>query len=349
VGRVSRAKIAVVLLTQKRQHMKIKHVASSRPRLISTELAQIADNLAHFAVEFGVTIYDELATIGFANGVRLRIHAPNGAAELEALLAAAESVPPDEELVGLIPALLADFLGEGDWTRGINRFLRERWRLWTDDASPIEPHEEALLRILHGIRFGLLVARRSPETAHRIEQQTETLGFEQRFLSQRLDNWSDSDWKPSGLPFVEFTASFYDPGSIQQRIIRNAVSEVLPFAKALSKTWSLSLWIEWGWSGGRGFVRNNPKDCKALLAEVGQDHLKMSHEFYQRWVLGTVRSDGEVQIERATLKYIGDHPDPNHARCYCTGGEPRVLARLGFEFAFWMGIFSSHPVPIIEH
>ena len=89
MGRVSRAKIAVVLLTQKSQHMKIKNVASRRPSL-STELIQIADNLAHFAVEFGFIVNEhfshDLATIGFANGVRLRIHAPSEAAKLEALL-----------------------------------------------------------------------------------------------------------------------------------------------------------------------------------------------------------------------------------------------------------------------
>jgi acid phosphatase family membrane protein YuiD len=69
--------------------MKIKNVAPSRPRL-STELAQIADNLAHFAVEFGFIVNEhfthDLATIGFANGVRLRIHAPSEAAKLEAIL-----------------------------------------------------------------------------------------------------------------------------------------------------------------------------------------------------------------------------------------------------------------------
>ena len=332
--------------------MKIKHVASSRPRLISTELAHIADSLAHFAVEFGFIVNEHfthaLATISFANGVGLRIHAPSEAAKLEALLAA-ESIPADEELVGLTAGMIAAFSADASLEVGINHFLRERWRLSADRAPTIELHEELLRRILHGIRFGLLVAKESPETAQKIEEQTTTLRCGDRFLSLLIYYWRDNDWKPNAVPFIEFTASCYEPGSIQQRMIRNAISEVLPFAKALNQPWRLSFWAEMGWSGGRGFVRNNPKECTALLEEVGRETLQVRHAFYQQHLLGTTRSDGEIQIERATLKFFGDHPDADLARCYCTGGEPRRLARLGFDFAFWMGIFSSHPVPIIEH
>ena len=57
----------------------------------------------------------------------------------------------------------------------------------------------------------------------------------------------------------------------------------------------------------------------------------------------------KVTVVVRVRKYFGEHPDADLARCYCTGGEPRRLARLGFDFAFWMGIFASHPVPIIEH
>lgn len=331
--------------------MKIKNVASRRPSL-STELIQIADNLAHFAVEFGFIVNEhfshDLATIGFANGVRLRIHAPSEAAKLEALLAA-ESIPAEEELVGLTAGVIAAFSADADLEVGINRFLRERWRLSADRAPTIELREELLRRILHGIRFGLFVAKESLETAQKIEEHATTLGCGNRFLSLLLYYWRDNGWEPNAVPFVEFTASCYEPGSMQQRMIRYAVSEILPFAKALKEPWRLSFWAEMGWSGGRGFVRNNPKECAALLEEVGRETLQVRHAFYQQHLLGTARSDGEIQIERATLKYFGDHPDADLARCYCTGREPRRLARLGFDFAFWMGIFSSHPVPIIEH
>jgi hypothetical protein len=304
-------------------------------------------------MEFGVPPYENfthnLATIGFANGVRLSLHDANRAAKLEAILAA-EAIPAGDGLVGLTADVIAAFSAEADWAIGINRFLSERWRRSADYAPSIEPHEELLRRILHGIRFGLLVAMESPETAQKIEEPiTATLGCENRFLSLLLYYWRDNDWKPNALPFVEFTASCYEPGSMQQRMIRYAVSEIHPFAKALNQPWRVSFWAEMGWSGGRGFVRNNPKECTALLEEVGLETLQVRHAFYQQHLLGTARSDGEIQIERATLKYFGEHPDADLARCYCTGGEPRRLARLGFDFAFWMGIFASHPVPIIEH
>lgn len=331
--------------------MKSKKAVSIRPTL-SAELVKIADNLALFAMEFGVPLDDnfdhDLATLGFINCVRLRIHAPSEADNLEALIAA-ESIPADEELVGLTAGVVAAFSADADLEIGINHFLRERWRLSADNTPTIASDEELFRRILHGIRFGLLVAKESPETAQKIEEHATTLGCESRFLSLLLYYWRDNDWKPNAVPFVEFTASCYEPGSIQQRMIRYAVSEIHPFAKALNQPWRLSFWAEMGWSGGRGFVRKNPKDCTALLAEVGRETLQVRHAFYQQHLLGTARSDGEIQIERATLKYFGTHPDADLARCYCTGGEPRRLARLGFDFAFWMGIFSSHPVPIIEH
>ncbi len=96
-------------------------------------------------------------------------------------------------------------------------------------------------------------------------------------------------------------------------------------------------------------MRDNFGEARGELEEVGRENLQVRQLFYQRNLLGTARVDGEIQIERATRKYFGEHPDADLARCYCTGGEPRRLARLGFDFAFWMGIFSAHLVPIIEH
>lgn len=82
-------------------------------------------------------------------------------------------------------------------------------------------------------------------------------------------------------------------------------------------------------------------DAMALSPEK-----KIRHVYYEVWMLlDTARSDGEVQVLSAALKYIGEHNDPILARIYCTGREPRLLVLNAFDFAFWMGIFSAHPLP----
>ena len=103
--------------------------------------------------------------------------------------------------------------------------------------------------------------------------------------------------------------------------------------------------MEAGWDGGRNFAGKQPEDCRKLLEEAGPEGLKTLHALYQRCLLGTARSDGKIQLERATLRYFGEHAYADLARCYCTAREPRRLARVVFEFGFWMGIFASAPVP----
>jgi len=233
-------------------------------------LQNIAGAIVHFALEFGVVLNEKfgprMATIGFANAVILGLREPENAAKLEAMLAA-ESVPLDEELVGLTQAFIAAFPRVSDWTNEVSCFLRKQWRLSADDAPNIEPRLETALRVLHGIRFGLIVTRESPETAHKVEEHTKTLWAENRFLSALLYYWSDHEFEPYAPPFVEFTAYCYQPGTVERRVIRQAVAEIYPIAKALNNPWSFPFWVEVGWNGGRNFVRNHPEDCKALLKE----------------------------------------------------------------------------------
>ncbi len=320
------------------------------PRL-SLKLESIADNLARSALEFGVAINEHfpmrLATIGFANGVMLGLRGPEAAASLEELLAG-ESVPPAGELVGFTAALIAAFPGERDWTDEINRFLRQQWERSADGASSPEPRQELLLRILHGIRCGLVIARESPETAQKIQEHIKTLWLENQFLSGRLFIWSRSEWKPIFPPFVEFTADYYQPATIERRVIHQAAAAIYPVATTLNNPWDFSFWLETGWNGGRNFAKNHPDECRAMLSEAGADYLKTYQRLYQSYALGSIRSDGEVQIAQATRRFIGELADPGLARCYCTGREPRRLARVVFDFTFWMGIFASFPVPIIE-
>jgi len=176
-----------------------------------------------------------------------------------------------------------------------------------------------------------------------------TLLVENLFLSALLYFWSDHGFEPYAPPFVEFAATCYNPGTVERQVMRKAVAEIYPIAKALNNPWSVPFWVETGWNGGRNLAKNHPGDCRALLQEAGPDGLKGCQWLYQTYVLGTARSDAEVQIERATLRFIGERKDPDLARCYCTGREPRRLARVVYDFAFWMGIFASQPVPLIEN
>lgn len=324
--------------------------ALSLPRL-SSKLENLADNLGRFALEFGVVFNDSfgprVATIGFANAVVLHHHEPGNAARLEELLAA-ESVPPPEELAGATGEFVAALAGERDWTHEVGTFLRTKWRQSADDTPGIAYALEARLRILHGIRIGLTVARESPETAAKIREHIGTLWVENRFLSTLLYRWSDHDWEPHSRPFVEFMGSYYEPGSVEQRVLGGSVAAILPAAKLLTHPWSLSFWVAAGWNGGRKFVESEPETLRALLAEAPKDTLQGCHRLYQKYVVGGADPDGEVRIERATLRFIGELAEPDLARCHCTGREPRRLARVAYDFAFWMGIFSAHSIPDLE-
>ena len=178
-----------------------------------------------------------------------------------------------------------------------------------------------------------------------MEEHTKTLWVENRFLSGRLVAWSTIDWNPDAKPFVEFVAGWYRHGTVEQAVVTKAVGELYLVAKALENPWSLSFWVETGWNGGRNFVRTHPQDCKRLLDEAGSELLRGYLRLYKHTVIDTARPDGEVQVLSAALKYIGEHNDPILARIHCTGREPRLLALNAFDFAFWMGIFSAHPLP----
>ena len=334
--------------------MNPKQEASTLPALplprLSPRLEGIAVNLARFALEFGVAMNENfgprLATIGFTNAVLLCRYNPTAAAQLEEFLSS-ESVPQAGQLIGLAPAFIEAFPGEKNWTDEINVFLRKQWRLSADNEPTVGPRLELHLRILHGIRYGLVVTRESPETAQKIGVLVETLWLENQFLSRCLAVWSQNDWVPFWPPFIEFTASYYCDDTVERYVFTKAIAEAYLIAQTQTNPWSISFWVEAGWDVGRNFAGKEREDCRKILEEAGPKGLKTYQAVYERCLLATAaRSDGEVQLERATLRYLGEHANVDLARCNCSGREPRRLARVVFEFGFWMGIFASSPVPI---
>jgi len=324
--------------------------ALTLPRL-SSKLETVADNLARFALEFGVTnngyFAGRLGTIAFANAVILGVRDPEAASRLEQLLSL-EAIPAEAELRGLAGEFAAELKGESDWTGEVNRFLQRRWSASAESAAGLDSDSMTRLRVLHGVRAGLVVAREAAEAAEKVEEYTKTLWVENRFLSGRLVAWSTNDWNPHAKPFVEFVAGWYRHGTVEQSVVTKAVGELYLIAKALENPSSLSFWVETGWNGGRNFGRTHPQDCNRLLDEAGSELLRGYLRLYKHTVIDTARPDGEVQVLAAALRYIGEHNDPILARIHCTGREPRLLALNAFDFAFWMGIFSAHPLPNLE-
>jgi hypothetical protein len=321
--------------------------ALTLPRL-GSKLEALADYLARFALEFGVVnngyFAGRLGTIAFSNAIVLGLRFPEAASRLEQLLVL-ESIPADSELPGLASEFAADLKGEEDWTREVNFFLQKRWNASAESKTAFDSDTMTRLRVLFSIRSGLVVARERAEAAAKVAEHIKSLWFENQFLANLLLGWGKNDWIPYNQPFIEFTASWYRNGTVEQAVVGRAVGEHYWTAKALNNPWSVAFWAETGWNGGRSFVGRRPEDCKALLQEAGDKLLEGYHELYKRTVLATAGSDGDVQILRATLKYIGEHENPILARNHCTGREPRLLALNAFDFAFWMGIFSAHPLP----
>ena len=321
--------------------------ADTQPRL-SSKLDNIAGNLARFAAEFGITVNDRfsarLAAIGFGNGVQLGLHEPAEAAKFEELLAA-DLVPLEDELPGLAEVYGEFALTEADWTSVTCRFLEARWILSADNVPNLEPRLEARLRVLHGVRAGLVVARENTDRARQVSELIKTLWAENRYLAGCLWRWSGNDWEPLATPFVEFMSCYYPSGTVECRVLCQSAAEVYPIAKALTHPWQLGFWAETGWTGGRNLARDRRADAEAMLKEAKPETLKLCHRLYERFVLNTLSPDGTVQILSATLAYFGECQDQTLARGYCAGHEPRRLARIAYDFGFWMGVLSSYPVP----
>jgi hypothetical protein len=215
--------------------------ALTMPRL-SSKLEAVADNLMRFALEFGIEIDNmapgRLATIGFANAIMLGIHDADCGGKLEALLDA-EGIPPRGEIGGLLDSYIAECRDAEDWTASVNGFLATRWEASADCVPNPGPDAGFRLRVLHAVKAGPVVARDSREAAEKAAERIKGLSAENQYLASCLFSWSGHEWEPYWHPFVEFMASWYRPGSVERWVMRTAVAEVIPIAKALNDPWAL--------------------------------------------------------------------------------------------------------------
>ena len=142
------------------------------PRL-SSKLETLAEHIARFSEEFGVTrdenFAKRVAAIACVNGVLLGNQIADAASELEAILEE-ESLPTKEE-VGEIEGMFLEFFRLGtDWVQSIQGILVVGWAAAADNCVGLDAKTALRLQVLHGIRNGLVVARVLPETAAQIKK-----------------------------------------------------------------------------------------------------------------------------------------------------------------------------------
>jgi hypothetical protein len=204
---------------------------------------------------------------------------------------------------------------------------------------------ELFLRILHGVRYGFQFANKFPEAAQPLAERTEGMTLEHHYLSKCLYLWRRTEWNPVGAAFLDFASAFYPWGTLYHRLMFDQFAEVLPFARVFEDRWRLGLWAEMGWSRGQAFPRNRPNYCRDVLKSIAPETLQDWHQLYEDCVIRPAGPSSEIHIEKATLHFFGTHAESDLARSYCTGHEPRRLARAAFDFAFWMGVFAKVGVP----
>lgn len=312
------------------------------------QLLAIADNLAIFAADFGIELDDKfiirLCPIAFTNGVGLSAKFEKEARGLENLLEA-ENLNSSQERDHCISAILALPFDSSRWIAEVSQILQLLWQR-SSQNEPVLPHANRM-QILQCLHLGLVLGRTNPPTAGKIVELSKTLHCESRFLGHCMRDWSGNGWQPRSAAFIQFVESFYS-AEIERDVISNAAAEVYVIAKTLSSPWIAAFWAETGWEGGRSFARKYPDRCQALFEEAGPQVLLQSQKWYQSTVLGTASANGQINIAQATVCYFGRLRDPQTARLYCTGDQPRHIARFAFDFAFWMGAFSAHLVPLVE-
>jgi hypothetical protein len=312
----------------------------------AVNLEGLATGLACCVVQFdqdnGLSVIERTVRIAFSNGVFLALRHPGDAATMLDQLKEA-GVPYGRDVEAIIEAFQG-FQCEGNWVAVTGEKLDS---LWGPEARGAECLPEGVRRILFALFAGLYTSARIPEVAAAIDgyaDQPTGLNYESRFLASRLIAWRHTNWAPVAQPFVEFAAQFYAPGSKESEVICGAVGEVLMIAVTLSDPWSVKLWAETGWWAGRKIGTQQPELMREMFAEVPKEDLLHYVGLYQRCVLATL-SASAVKPERAALRYFGLTGRDVYARALCRGDEPRFVARAAYDFAFWMGLLSTQPMP----
>lgn len=310
---------------------------TDEPAPAPVDLPATAAALERFCDEFGIErdsrFRDRTANVAFTNGVALADIQAERAQRFLDLTAGLEEFPADVRA-----RLVAGFAGSADWPSAWLNTLRDLLATAPDLGSPA-------VRLLALARLGVQVARELPDFVAAMRKAFQGGTHETLFLTFRLLRWRDNGFLPVHDPFLEYAEHFYDTRPIERRVICIEMAHVLAVARRSANPWELSLWILNGWERGRRIALQQPEDCRAMLEEAPASSLKFCQELYEGCVLGTATPDGAVCPERATRHFFAYANGGRLARTFTLNQEPRSIARAAFDFAFWMGIYSVHPLP----
>ncbi len=303
----------------------------------SRDLQQTADTLERFCVEFGierdVRFKHRTASVAFANGINLARLTPEGAHKFSESLKTVTLFSP-KETQRLAQALEDSVEWESNWMATIQRTLASAPEL----GSPT-------LRLLAMAGLGLAISASHSDFAEMFAKHFAHMSAENQFLGKRLAWWSHSDSKSKYHAFVEFTAFHYPERPVELAVMCAEVDRALKVTRHAADPWSLELWLTHGWAAGREFVGEHRDACRRLIEEAPPCELSFCRQLYSRSILGTAAPDGTLRLKQATLQFFAIAYDGQYAQVYCQGEQPRTIAWLVFDYAFWMGIFSTVPFP----
>ena len=334
------------------QHMKDNYLPS-RPsvssRRLSPELEAMAAALARFFFEFGIG-YDSFfgeraAALAFINGTSLGAPYPEAAARLEADLATHVTLPARaiERMVADIASLL---LVEASWGQRLRQYLVEIWDALGAESVADDPVLGIHLRILMAVRIGIRFAQSQRESNRKLARLWGNMTREIQFMTTRLAYWEPNNLRPRHASFVEFATYCSHDRPVVQQVISSAIGELAPFIRDRPEPWDVDYWVKAGWARAREFAQSSPDLCRRLLQEVPGDELRLYRKLYEDLVLGLAGPGGEIRLFEATRRYFAITHEGFYERLHCAGEQPRLLAWTAFDFNFWMGVFSTFPLPV---
>jgi len=305
--------------------------------------AEIASCLLYSFEQFGIkrdgNFAERSSVIAFANVMVLVKGEPD---ETPKLLDVVKHAGVERDLICATADALAAAVSDDDsWVGHLRKCLSLHWSQ-SKNTALAEPLSQ---QIIFAIAVGLEVGANQGALTEIVYKRICQLGDENRFLAARLANWAHNGFRPRVAPFIEFVAGMYLDRPIERNAVCSAAEEALLSAQLLPDPWRLSFWIEQAWARGRRLVDRQPDLLRQLLLESPHGDRSYSLELYRSLVLKPTGSNERVDIERATLEFFALTEKGRCAVEYCAGDAPRKLARLAFDFVFWMGILSAMPLP----
>ncbi len=230
---------------------------------------------------------------------------------------------------------------QGEDDTGVER-LRVNLRQVLEELSKDRAPQSTNHKLLWAMAWGANAGRLDPAYAAATEVRRESQSCENQFIGSRLPAWALDDYEARNAPVIEFFEQFYKTTPVEREVICTAAYETLKAASLLRDPWDMNFWAQTGWSYGRQFAKSDR--CVTLFEEAGLEGLKNCRTSYKDCVLGTTTPSGEVQLEKAILRFFSSSYNGAYARILCRGEERRLIVRAAFDAAYWFGIFSALPL-----